>query len=627
MRYIKSLRIMAAALTIALLAATLPATPALAAALLYTDPTRGKINDSISVFGYGFTPGVTVNIYFSSDNAQVNDYFDVMVTAYELVATANSSGNQGEIDTDFIVPERLTDGYESERVSNGNYYIYATYTTGNKEIRATANFTVVNVSDVTLSQNKGAVNTNVEITGNGFGSNETITVKYDGNKVRITSGAQAADKDGWFISTIIIPQSIAGKHTITVTGDNSNFQASAEFTVEARITIIPASGVAGDKVTVIGTGFGRSASLSVSFDGAKVITGATTGEDGSFEVSFNAPSMGAGSHYVEAQDGGGNLDIVTFALAPASITVNPKDGYVGTQITVSGTGFQAVKPVLINFDNDLVTTIFTDAYGRFTASFNVPFRVVGFYNVKVSDGINTVTSIFSIIVSTSISPITSAASPGHVGNELTVSGAGFTVDGIVAITYDGNQIATATADTNGFFSTTFKAPASAAGKHVIIATDGRNAKQVEFFMESTPPPIPVLLKPEIGVKAAAEVYFEWGNVTDSSGMTYSLQIATDKNFSQGSIVLEKNWLTTSEYTLAGGERLKSVSKNNPYYWHVKAVDGAFNEGQWSDSGSFYVGFSIETQQLIYIIIGIGVLLLGLFGYWLGTRKTPRTASG
>ncbi len=123
------------------------------------------------------------------------------------------------------------------------------------------------------------------------------------------------------------------------------------------------------------------------------------------------------------------------------------------------------------------------------------------------------------------------------------------------------------------------------------------------------------------IKAKAEAYFDWQDVTDPSGVTYTLQIATDESFPANSIVLEKTGLTQSEYTITREERLKSVSKEAPYYWHVKAVDGASNESQWSGAGSFYVGFSLSLPQpVIYTLFGVGALLLGIFGFWLG-RKT------
>jgi hypothetical protein len=52
-------------------------------------------------------------------------------------------------------------------------------------------------------------------------------------------------------------------------------------------------------------------------------------------------------------------------------------------------------------------------------------------------------------------------------------------------------------------------------------------------------------------------------------------------------VLEKK-LTGSEYTLTREEKLAAVKRESPYYWSVKAIDGAANESEWSAPGSFYV---------------------------------------
>jgi phosphodiesterase/alkaline phosphatase D-like protein len=115
--------------------------------------------------------------------------------------------------------------------------------------------------------------------------------------------------------------------------------------------------------------------------------------------------------------------------------------------------------------------------------------------------------------------------------------------------------------------------------------------------------------------------FQWSAVTDSSGVTYTLQIATDATFTK--LVLEKKGLTSAEYTLTKDEKLSSVSKDTPYYWRVKAIDGASNESAWASAGSFYVGFFFTQTTLIYILIGIGAVILILLAFWLGTRRSSR----
>ncbi len=618
MKYSKSLRKLMAALTLALLVATTAAPPALAATNIFTQPTQGTIGDSIEVYGYGFTPSYSIDIYFSSQKAAVNDFIDVAVTTYKLVQHVNTD-NQGQFDTYFILPDSLTDGNDQEKVHNGTYYVYTTYFVG-KGIRAVATFTVVNVSAISLSQKNGAVGSRVTIAGNGFGSRESITIKYDGNKVFIESGDNITATDGRFQSTLIIPRSIVGKHTITAFGDSSGFSAKDEFTVNPAMTVRPTSGKAGDTITVTGTGFSPSVGVSVTFDNVEVTTTETTNANGSFELTFGALPRGAGSFYIEATDDNGNSERSQFTLAPAALNLSSSIGYVGSQVTISGTGFKANSSLTIIFDNDLVKSISTDSYGRFNTSFNVPFRNTGIYKVKVTDSVNVVETNFSVGTSASINPVTSAAAPGYVGTGVTISGVGFTVGGIVTITYDGNGVALTTVNTSGLFSTMFKIPPSSHGAHKIKATDGANNQEFTFIMESIPPPTPAPLKPEMGAKTNPGVFFDWEDVTDPSGVTYTIQIATEKNFSTGSIVLEKTGITKSEYTLTGGERLKSVSEETPYYWHVKAVDDAYNESLWSGTGSFYVAFAFDTQQLMYIILGIVAVILALLGFWLGMKR-------
>ena len=131
------------------------------------------------------------------------------------------------------------------------------------------------------------------------------------------------------------------------------------------------------------------------------------------------------------------------------------------------------------------------------------------------------------------------------------------------------------------------------------------------------PPTPVLLLPEDNTKAEAEAHFDWEDITDPSGVTYTLQVATKDNFAASYIVLEKTGLTDSEYAVIEGEELEPSSKEAPHYWRVKAVDGASNESEWSAVRSFYVGSSFTLPNTARnVLIGLGVAGAGFFGFWL-----------
>jgi len=394
--------------------------------------------------------------------------------------------------------------------------------------------------------------------------------------------------------------------------------------IASSIMVSPDQGIVGTDITISGVGFSIQEGIQIRYDGNPVaITSgdALADNTGAFTNIISIPSSTGGLHTITAIGSVSSTSAeATFTVSP-EITINPEEGTVGTPVTVIGRGFQASRNIPITFNNINVATATSDANGSFTSIITVPIPAIGTYEVKVTDGTYTDKANFSVGLDAQISPETSTASPGHVGTQVTISGAGFTAGGTVTVTYDGTQVATTTVATDRSFSATFNAPASSSGAHTIIATDGTNSIQRTFTMESTPPATPSPLKPEMDIQAEAETYFDWEDVTDPSGVTYTLQIATASDFSQGSIVLEKAGLTQSEYTIPTEGRLQSVSKEAPYYWHVKAVDGASNESQWTGTGKYYVGFSGSLPQyVIYIIIGVCALLFSIFTFWLG-RKT------
>jgi len=115
--------------------------------------------------------------------------------------------------------------------------------------------------------------------------------------------------------------------------------------------------------------------------------------------------------------------------------------------------------------------------------------------------------------------------------------------------------------------------------------------------------------------------FDWEDVTsESPPVTYILQIATDEDFTADSIILDKTELSESEYILTEMEELELASQETPYYWRIKAVNAALNEGEWTGVGEFYVTapFDFPTWAL-YTILGIGAVLIFGIGYWLGRR--------
>jgi len=223
-----------------------------------------------------------------------------------------------------------------------------------------------------------------------------------------------------------------------------------------------------------------------------------------------------------------------------------------------------------------------------------------------------------IATAISISPSISQASPGHVGMDVTISGTSFKPNGTITITYDAVAVATTTSDAKGNFTASFKVPESETGTHTILASDGVSDKALSFYMEGTAPPAPAPILPKPNSWVAAQPLFDWQDVTDPSGVNYTLQIAVDANFTPDTLVLEKQGLPSSEYNPTVGEKLPRSERGSPYYWRVKASDGASNESDWSVPETFYVGSAFQLPSwAIWVLAVVGGVGLFILGYRLG----------
>ncbi|MEE9366505.1 MAG: IPT/TIG domain-containing protein [Dehalococcoidales bacterium] len=553
------LRLIGLIVVIALLVMAVPVTAQ--TRTIEIDPEEGTIGTTVTIAGEGFNKSTDTTdryavIFFSSEEASTLDDIDSDVTIYEVVRDGIWLDENGEFGVDFNIPDELNDGDDDEDVVAGTYYIYICHynldTTIATRIRAVAEFTVLG-GDIIIDPEEGPVGSEVEITGEEFLGNEDLVITYDDDEIDIESGDDDTDSDGEFASTVLIPESTVGAHTIKVTVGSS--EAEAEFTVESEVILDPTSGEAGTDVSVSGTGFGRRSDVVAYFDAEGVVTG-TTSSDGSFEATFTVPELDKGIYDVEAEDDDGNLDTAKFTITVPEPT-------------------QPTQP----------------------APTPTPTPTPSTTAINVS------------------------ATSGKVGSDLIITGAGFAASGTVTIEFGDEVLDTVAADASGIFVAILEVPSAKAGEHTISVSDGTYTDEVTFTVEGVPPPIPMPLLPQMGVKAETPVIFDWENVTvDAGSANYALQVATDDDFAEDAIVLEKTSLTKSEYTTTEAESIALASREDVYYWRVRAIDAADTEGEWTGAGEFYVSkpFSFPTWAL-YTLLGLGALVLFGVGYWMGRR--------
>jgi hypothetical protein len=584
----------------------------------------GILGQTVTVSGTGFSPGTvaqpyTVDILFGKG-------IGTTLTAsnrFSVLRTAQTINSNGTFSTTIAIPSLLGDGTVQEAVTSGTYYIFVNYrsgSTGRLSPVIDKEYFQVLAGDLSVAPGTGYAGTEVRLSGSGFGSMEALIIRYDSEILTAIAGDKALSNGAVSNTRIYIPASTAGMHALTVTGASSGHQIGNIFTVRPNILFRPEdAGIASNKISMYGTGFGASVPIEVKFNNVAFYNGVTQ-SNGSFVTEFAPHQLPEGNYTVVGRDSLSNTVQVSYVVSDAQVTMEPTAGSPAWDVLITGDGFQANKPITISFEgfqeNKNVTAT-SDAEGNFTAVFSVPWADKGTWDVTITDGSFTKVLPFEVNTSIRINPITSAAQPGTVGETIAIEGTGFLAGRPLTVRFSGTQVMTGQVQSNGTFHVEFPAPSAAGGNHLIEATDGTNTERYGFVMEAIPPAIPEMLVPEAGKKAKA--FFDWSDVTDDSGVTYTLQVATDTAFTN--ILLEKTGLAVSEYTVLKTEMLNAVSKDTPYYWRIKATDQAFNDSSWTAASPFYMSFGFSLPQaVIYIIIVVAALGLATFTFWLG-RKT------
>jgi len=497
--------------------------------------------------------------------------------------------------------------------------------------------------------------------GKGYVGDEiTIYGDYDGSPVWIYYELYNKDEDDWpywkvsgdydeigkvydYDKDIEIPESCMGEHEIRVCYDDDPDKEieTLEFSVYPSIEIDEGEGPAGTEVEVTGFGWDENESeIKIRFylkdpgtahldddDYYEVVASKEIKVDdyGSWEgVTFKVPPSSKGNHWIYAVgDKADDIEDdeiggVKFEVMPG-ISLDKESGGFGETITVTGSGFgKSESGIQILFDGTSVAkNIKADDDGLWTGTFEVPEAAKGKYDITAKGASTPQGDIdeveFEVKPGLKLEP-----TEGHVGTSLTISGGGFPANKSVTVTYDGVSKGSSTTSSKGSFSgISFEATHTQTThtvEHPVVATYDTTTLTLNFTMESLAPAKPTLSLPvnasRVGLFGKQTATFEWAAVTDDSGVSYNLQVATSADFAQ--VLISKGGLSEASYTLTKEEALAYGT----YYWRVKAIDGAQNDSGWTTAYSFKSGLLplwafIAIVALIVVLIGALVFVFGI----------------
>jgi hypothetical protein len=387
MKYSRILRPLAIAIVLSLVMVVMPARPALAAPVITLSPTSGAVGTRVTISGTNFASyvGDSLKIYFN----------DV-----EIADSPKPVPSTGSFEASFDIPDNVSPGTS-----------WITIRGPLASVLARSPF-IVPKTEIALDVKEGTVGSAVRITGRGFYASKIVAFYYHLDGVTEKLGTATASTIGECTLDFLIPQSSAGKKKISAENAQGN-SAEAELEVIPLATLDPPSAIVGELIGVSGTGFSAASEVIVYLQ-TSTVAYADTDEYGSFTATFRVPEIAAGSYTVRVQDEDNNVDRLEFAIT-ADARLDKTTGSIGTDVTVSGTGFEAGGTVDVKYDDNTVTTATTDDTGAFSVAFTVPTSTGGEHTVTVTDSQKT--SQLTFTIETEAPPVPKLLTPA-VGAEL-----------------------------------------------------------------------------------------------------------------------------------------------------------------------------------------------------------------
>jgi hypothetical protein len=339
---------------------------------LKLSPSSGLVGDDVDITGYGYPDEVDIDTW--SDNFTVGPTYSPTTpeTDDKGTFTASFTVPAGNIDQKYEIT--AGDGVESDSVF---------FTVG---------------PAISLSKTEGPSGTVVTISGRGFTakagiSNGTITYNSEVCEILDDNVKVRDNTDKTFTVDIVIPSIAADldeyEISVTESGAGVDKSATADFEIlgKAEIEVTPEYGPVGTYVTVEGYNFtqisGEEVLVQLNGLGDEEFE---TNSRGEFSGTFRVPGA-AGTETLTAKQTDFGIEAGTeFRVGFITVVLTPDEGPAGTEISVSGAGFDETDDWNATFGGDeWIDTTAVTAGGVIAATQQAPTMEPGTYVIEITE--------------------------------------------------------------------------------------------------------------------------------------------------------------------------------------------------------------------------------------------------
>jgi uncharacterized protein YaiE (UPF0345 family) len=295
---------------------------------------------------------------------------------------------------------------------------------------------------MTLSPSTAVPLQTITVSGSGFNGSATVSTIKVGNFTIVAANIAAnttvtADNSGNIVAQVKIPidatdatTRTAGTYKITVT-DSDGRTGQADLVIPARaVTLSPASSRRASTVTVEGTGFPASTSVTIKY-ASTTVGSATPDSAGAFSTTITVPTTASipstNTILVTSSADGAPTGSVSHAVPGASITVTEASTVSGEQITVTGEGFPGYA-TMTALSVGAVSAIptpapSTDIDGKFTATVLVPqlatgtqavLATIGGISANSSTSVTTAVAVVAVVAQTTADVFADEVASGNL---------------------------------------------------------------------------------------------------------------------------------------------------------------------------------------------------------------------